>query len=358
MTALWCLYFLFSLHLVSGTRVKRQYANYCFPRLQPPRNGYFTVQCPNTIGSSCTVACTPGSVLIGESQVTCMPDTRTWNAPLPLCVPNPVTSGASSITQPAGGYYPGVVQPGIVIGPAVGYLPSTMIPGTTIPGAGAATSIQIMCPVLSAPANGIRSGNCERAMPGTTCLFSCMPGFVLSGYPILTCGSSGQWTPQVPPMCMNQQPVYPPVYPGSIPINSGNGCLSGSCGISGSGIGGGGMGGGGGGVTTPFMTTTRPPPVMTTMVPVIFMTTRAPTCPPLISPPFGLAQGSCTNAVPGAQACYFSCFRGYVLTGIPVLTCLPGGRWSNPPPTCRGIVPYRVCGFRRVPGCRCRTCFA
>lgn len=332
------LYFLLLLNLVAGKRVKRQFANYCFPRLQPPRNGYFTAQCPNMLGSTCSIGCLPGTILIGESRLTCLPDTRTWNAPLPLCIPNPATgTGVVSPQVPGstGIMYPGSGQQGIVIGPAVGIMPGPAIsPG--------GTSIQIVCPALSPPLNGIRSGNCDRAGPGTVCLFSCLQGYSLSGYPILTCGSNGQWTPQVPPMCLTQMPVYPPVYPGM------------------TGTGGGGVG------SVPTMTTPRPQVMMTTMVPVIVipMTTQRPaplTCPPLISPPNGMAQGTCTNAMPNSQPCFFSCFRGFVLSGFPVLTCLTGGRWSSTPPTCRGItrvpfVQYRTCGFRGVFGCRCRTC--
>jgi hypothetical protein len=100
---------------------------------------------------------------------------------------------------------------------------------------------------------------------------------------------------------------------------------------------------------------------MTTMMP--FITTINPAtipCPPLISPANGMAQGRCTNAMPNTQPCFFSCFRGYVLSGFPVLNCQSGGRWSSPAPTCRGItrvpfVPYRTCG---VYGCRCRTCIS
>ena len=316
------LYFLLLLSLVTGERVKRQFANYCFPRLQPPRNGYFAAQCPNILGSTCTIGCLPGTILIGESRLTCLPDTRTWNAPLPLCIPNPASGGASGL--------PGYGQQGIVIGPGVGIPPGTGI----YPGG---TSLQIVCPALSPPANGIRSGNCDRAVPGTVCLFSCLSGFVLSGYPLLNCGQNGQWTPQVPPVCMTQGPVYPPVYPGGV----------------GTGV-------------QPIIMATPPPMVVTTIVPVVVipLTTQRPvslTCPPLISPANGMAQGTCTNAVPNSQPCFFSCVRGFVLSGLPVLTCLAGGRWSGSPPTCRGItrvpfVPYRACGSRGVFGCRCRTC--
>ena len=226
---------------------------------------------------------------------------------------------------------PGQGQTGIVIGPAIGIVPGAVNGGN--PG----TSIQIVCPALSPPANGIRSGNCDRATLGTICLFSCLPGFVLSGYPIMTCGPTGQWAPQVPPMCLNQPPVYPPVYPPGIPGNNGDG---------------------GGTVTISTMS----PPVITTMPPMTMPmpTTARPvqlTCPPLLSPPNGLAQGNCVNARPGSQSCFFSCFRGFVLTGLPVLNCLSTGQWSSPPPSCRGTVPYRIRGFRGGFGCCCRPCF-
>ena len=149
----------------------------------------------------------------------------------------------------------------------------------------------------------MRAGQCERAVFGGSCLFSCMPGFILTGYPILTCTQTGQWSPNpMPPSCQAM-----------------------------------------------LMTTTKKPTTAGSM-----------SCPPLMSPMNGVARGSCVNAKHG-DICNFSCFAGSILSGMPVLTC-NNGMWSSQPPVCRGNVmgsaisrPLRYPCIQK-PFIKCRRC--
>ena len=129
---------------------------------------------------------------------------------IPILGSIPYRPSPSIIGMPMGGLMQQTPDTGVMIGPStgtIGSLPGMMNTGMNPGGmtgqmvpenmetiAGMGTGIigvnqqgVVSCPSLMPPVNGMRAGQCERAVFGGSCLVSCMPGFVLTGYPILTC---------------------------------------------------------------------------------------------------------------------------------------------------------------------------
>ena len=279
----------------------------CYPMLGPPLNGFPLYACQNQPGFTCAFGCSPGFVVLGSRTVMCNPQTMTWTARPPMCVRN-------------GAY------------------------------------IQRTCSTLDNPVNGIKFGLCNEGSPvGSQCSFTCNPGYMLNGPPLLTCQPDGLWNPMMPPMCIRTAmpapmpaPVpapapRPPTMPGQpVPMPGMPNPMP--------------------GMPNPSMTmTTRPPTTMTmTTRPMTtmtgMMTTMRPMgtgmtggmCPNLVTPMNGMARGVCTMATSGSQ-CFFSCNPGFILDGRPVLTCM-GSMWSSPEPLCRGTVYNPRTGFSALAG--------
>ncbi|XP_077013031.1 P-selectin [Tamandua tetradactyla] len=67
-------------------------------------------------------------------------------------------------------------------------------------------------------------------------------------------------------------------------------------------------------------------------------TCEAIRCPALFAPEHGILDCSDTHGEFGVgSTCHFSCNKGFKLNGSKYVECTASGRWTVPPPTCKGI---------------------
>ncbi|XP_019626709.1 PREDICTED: sushi, von Willebrand factor type A, EGF and pentraxin domain-containing protein 1-like [Branchiostoma belcheri] len=277
-----------------------------------------------------TFTCNSGYVLNGFPTTTCQAG-GTWSNSVPTCTPRPCplraapTNGAVSPTG-AVSYPDGVTF--------------TCSSGYTLNGAATATCqasgawsdpvptcTPRPCPALTAPTNGALSPLGPHAFP-TVVTFTCNSGYVRNGAADTTCRADGTWSNPVPTCTAVQCPAR------TAPAN---------------------------GAVTPTGAVSYPNSVTFTcntgytLNGVATQTCRAdgtwsnndPTCtlaqcPSLTAPANGALSTTDTSF---NTVVTITCNSGYVLNGVPTVTCQAGGTWSNTLPTC----PPRTCSARAAP---------
>ncbi|KAK0147546.1 E-selectin [Merluccius polli] len=177
------------------------------------------------------------------------------------------------------------------------------------------------------------SGPLDALQPGSTCSFTCEPGFEVQWAPVIACTEEGSWNASVP-TCRAVQ-CSPPVAPESGQINcqpplsvtaspssypQGSACtftcnegyehqgpLTTECTQSGQ--------------------WSSPPPTCTAMG-----------CPVLDAPVDGALN--CTDSdQTHASQCSFACDQGFTLRGHRVVTCGLHGNWTAETPVCQAVPP-------------------
>jgi hypothetical protein len=234
------------------------------------------------------------------------------------------SKGGSSGSSDAGVPDAPGAQPDAPVGGSVG---GTSTSGTSSTGGSGGTSSVALpsCPALTNPDNGAVSAS--TATSGSPAVYSCDPGYSLSGSKTLTCQSDGTWD-GTPPSCTI-------VDCGGL-TDPGNGSTSVSTTTYGS--------------TADYtcnlgygLSGTSP---RTCQADGTWSGT-APTCSPadcptVTSPSNGFV--GTTGTTFGATANY-SCQTGYVLSGAASRTCQADGTWSGTTPACTQIDCYQPAGI-------------
>ncbi|KAL2771318.1 P-selectin precursor [Daubentonia madagascariensis] len=286
-------------------------------------------------GSSCKFECQPGYQLRGLDTLRCMGFGQ-WTAPLPACE----AISCEPLESPIHG--------------SMDCSPSSRAfqhntscsfrcaEGFTLRGAevvqcadlGQWTAPAPICQALQCqdlPAPNKAQVNCSHPFGAfryqSVCSYTCDEGLLLVGASVLQCLATGSWS-AVPPECRATscipllspqngtvtcvQPLGDSSYKSTCQFICDEGfSLSGPERLD----------------CTPSRHWTGSPP-----------TCEAIKCPELFTP----EQGSlyCSDTLGEfniGSTCHFSCYKGFKLEGYNTLECTTSGRWSAPPPTCKGV---------------------
>ncbi|KAI1279561.1 Sushi, von Willebrand factor type A, EGF and pentraxin domain-containing protein 1 [Halotydeus destructor] len=310
----------------------------CFD-LNPPANGLARGSCVSaTAGMVCSFACDIGFLLVGSPMVTCTPPG--WTAPAPVCQP----ILCPNLTAPANGVLTGQCAPGRGGGVCQllcnsGYRPSS--PQTNLTCQGnmmwdfpLPTCEPITCPALPTTIpNGQSRGNCAPGIALSFCEYQCSPGYAVSGSSSLLCQLNGNWAGTIP-ICT------PILCPRIIPASP-NDILSGQCdpGYANMNC----------TVTCPLGFQPTQPQVFTCQQNGMFNGQPIPCaaipCPPLIKPENGIFLtddpqnrflSSCNPGFAGLD-CIVQCNPGYLTIDrepIKTINCNINGMWTSPVPEC------------------------
>ncbi|NWX85763.1 LYAM3 protein, partial [Nothoprocta pentlandii] len=307
------------------------------PSVAAPAMGHMACSHPHgnfSFGSTCSFSCQPGFVLTGTASSECT-DTGEWSGEPPQCeaAKCPVLSapewGELSCSHPHGNFSFGSTcsfscQTGFVLTGT----PSSECTDTGEWSGETPTCEAIKCPTLVAPAMGHAAcshphGNFSF---GSTCSFSCQPGFVLTGTASSECTDTGEWSGE-PPRCEAIKCptlVAPAMGHTTCSHPHGNFSFGSTCSFS---------------CQTGFVLTgtassectdtgewSREPPQC-----------EAIKCPTLVAPAMGHAACSHPHGnFSFGSSCSFSCQTGFVLTGTASSECTDTGEWSREAPTCEG----------------------
>jgi len=323
------------------------------PALATPANG----QAPSctsdaNFGSVCTFVCNAGYTLSGSATTECGGDgssvTGTWSNPVPTCEPFvcpglPLPVNGLSITCTDGANFNSACT--FTCNPGFGIVGAQVLTcvaqGTTIATSydnAVPTCEPIVCPALSAPANG-NTPSCTNANNyGSQCTFSCLAGFDLVGQSVLTCqgnGSStvGSYNFAAPTCAVSTCDTFVAPANGVLSCTDGSNygsqctytCNTGF-GISGA---------------SAVLTCGTGATVLATGYDFAAPTCAVITCPALAAPANGNAP-SCTNTNLFNSVCSFTCQTGFSLVGNADLTCTGDGSsnigaFNSAPPTCEAI---------------------
>ncbi|XP_078687161.1 uncharacterized protein LOC144919463 isoform X16 [Branchiostoma floridae x Branchiostoma belcheri] len=299
------------------------------PVLAVPTNGALSTAA-RTYQTVVTFTCNSGYVLSGFPTTTCQAG-GTWSNSVPTCTPRPCplrAAPANGAVSPTGAvsYPDGVTftcNSGYVLnGAAAATCQASGAWSDPVP-----TCTPRPCPALTAPTNGALSPLGPHAFP-TVVTFTCSTGYVRNGAADTTCRADGTWSNPVPTCTAVQCParaapangaVNPTgavSYPNSVTFtcNTGytlNGVATQTCRADG--------------------TWSNNDPTCTLAQ-----------CPSLTAPANGALSTTDTSF---NTVVTVTCDSGYVLNGVPAVTCQAGGTWSNTLPTC----PPRTCPARAAP---------
>ncbi|XP_078578152.1 P-selectin-like [Branchiostoma floridae x Branchiostoma japonicum] len=296
------------------------------PVLTAPANGALAPTNRRQYQDQVTFTCNTGYNLAGQTMLTCLV-TGSWSASPPTC--NPIqcpaqtapTNGAISPTAGPYNYQVTVsytCNNGYVRNGATGA--TCQADGTWSNPVHTCTPIQ--CPVLSAPANGVRSPTTGSNFYTNTIAFTCNAGYQLTGTSPLTCQADGTWSNTVPTCTRIQCPVLSAptngirtpatganLYQDTITFTCNNGYVR----------------------VGDFDTRCQANGQWSNPVP-----TCTPRQCPALTPP---ANGALSSAGPyfNPNQVTVTCNSGYQRNGVSPVTCQADGTWSNPVPTC---TPY------------------
>ncbi|XP_006150174.1 P-selectin [Tupaia chinensis] len=308
--------------------------------------------------SSCRFSCEEGFVLVGPEVVQCT-GSGAWTAPAPACQAvqcqrlEAPDKGTMNCVHPLAAFGYGS---SCTFGCQAGYRARGS--GTLrCVGSGQWTAPPpaceaITCEPLQRPAHGTMACSPSSGVfqHSTNCSFHCAEGFVLRGADLLQCTDTGQWTAP-PPVCQVitctrplsprngtmtcDQPLEDSDYRSTCHFSCDEGfSLSGPERLD----------------CTPSGLWTSSPP-----------TCEAIKCPELLAPEQGSLDCSDVRGkfTVGATS-HFSCDEGFQLEGTGTLQCVAPGRWSAPPPACRGLswvpTPEVRCPALLTPGQGSMSC--
>ncbi|XP_072295250.1 E-selectin-like [Eucyclogobius newberryi] len=155
----------------------------------------------NAYGNSCRFSCLPGYDLVGTKELTCTSSAE-WSGTVPYCKAR---------------YCPVLEEkPNLKINCSRNQSPGSTCsfscePGFQLQGAetlrcledvqwdeAAPTCEAVVCPILAAPQNGHINCSVNDSVYNSQCAFSCDQDYTLHGHHILTCGHYGNWTGDTP----------------------------------------------------------------------------------------------------------------------------------------------------------------
>ncbi|KAJ3599890.1 hypothetical protein NHX12_033844 [Muraenolepis orangiensis] len=305
-------------------------------------------------GSTCSFTCRPGFELQRAPVIQCTED-GTWNATVPTCKEGYQLSDLSQKVMEctASGTWsqqPPVCEPvqcSPPVAPELGQINCPLPLSSSYPQGSVCTftcndghdhqgplttkctqagqwssppptCTAVICPV---PEGDVQASQCsgplDRLLPGSTCSFTCRPGFELQRAPVIQCTEDGTWNATVP-TCKELGQINCPLplsssYPqGSVctfTCNDGHdhqGPLTTKC--------------------TQAGQWSSPPPTCTAI-----------RCPVLDAPVDGTLN--CTHSDPSTHGseCSFACNPGYTVHGHQIATCGLHGNWTAETPLCQAV---------------------
>uniref|UniRef100_A0A673T982 p-selectin n=1 Tax=Suricata suricatta TaxID=37032 RepID=A0A673T982_SURSU len=317
------------------------------PPLKTPEQGSMT--CPPSVEafqyqSSCRFTCEEGFALVGPEVVQCTAS-GVWTASPPVCeaiacepLGSPVHGSMDCSASSRAPQY----NTSCSFRCAEGFRlkGADMVQCTDL---GQWTAPAPVCEALQChdlPAPDKAQVNCSHPFGAfryqSTCSFSCGEGLLLVGAGVLSCLGTGTWSAP-PPQCQAitcthllsprdgtvtcVQPLGDSSYKSRCQFTCDEGfSLSGpeilDC--------------------TPSGHWTGPPP-----------TCEAIKCPELFAPEQGnLACSDTHREFSVGSTCHFSCNKGFKLEGSINVECTASGKWTAPPPTCKGVVSAPISEVR------------
>ncbi|RWS04130.1 P-selectin-like protein [Dinothrombium tinctorium] len=316
----------------------------CTPQLTAPVNGFFIDECLSFGNFVCRFGCIQGFSLLGSSAVRCDATTRSWSSNAPQCVPQQVNCPALS-TPPNGvkdgscNGYDSFAASTCNFFCNAGYQLQGMRVLTCLNNGAwngnvpTCVRVVLACPALPTPVNGIITGVCgNNSPPGSTCNFSCRPGYRLIGQSALRCNSDGTWNANIPQcQALTCSRLRTPE----------NGQKTGNC-ENGTPVG------------SQCMFICNPGFETIGQAVLICQSngrwnadeprceSAIPTCSALDAPEYGTKAGVCDEGAPVGSTCTFFCNNGYRLRGEQRLVCQPDGSWDEEIPICiRQVITCR-----------------
>ena len=272
-----------------------------------------------TYNSVVTYNCSVGYNLTGAVSLTCLAD-GSWNAPIPSCDivncsdPDIPTNGerfGNVFTYGAQLVY-GCIDEYSLVGSQVITCQSNGYWSDALP-----NCVYIDCPDPGIPDNGVRTGS--NFSFNSSVNFTCYPGYQLTGSDVITCGTDGKWSDDIPACNITYC---------SAPMSPANGNVSYTS-LS---------------VNSSVYFTCNTGYTLTgntniTCLPNTQWSNVAPTCTitvcPLTPPSHGYFTPNNTQYNYGTIVSV-NCNPGYGLVGVSILTCTATGQWSNNIPLCIG----------------------
>ncbi|XP_055964545.1 E-selectin [Sorex fumeus] len=309
----------------------------CETLAQPPHGFMDCSPVPGLFSwnTTCSFGCEDGFELVGDSLLQCS-SSGTWDHERPTCravtcsALGPPGNGSVSCTHAPAGDFTSQTSCKFTCAPGFRLQGSDLVQCTTLghwtqP---APVCEALQCPALSSPERGhmrCLPGASGSFQSGSSCEFSCQPGYTLRGPSKLWCGPTGQWNGQVP-TCQATKCSTVHLPPGGAvtcshaaagEFTSGTLCTF-SCqeGLT---------------LLGASQLSCSAQGQWSHAVP----SCQAVQCPSLHVP--GKVDASCNgDPVPGT-ACNFTCPEGWMLNGSAVLTCGARGQWSGTVPTCEAL---------------------
>ncbi|KAK0147552.1 P-selectin [Merluccius polli] len=143
------------------------------------------------------------------------------------------------------------------------------------------------------------SGPLDALQPGSTCSFTCEPGFEVQWAPVIACTEEGSWNASVPT------------------------CRAAEC---------------------DYLLLTFP--LFDLVTTTCLCERSAVQCSPPVAPESGqincqppLSVTASPSSYPQGSACNYTCNEGYEHQGLLTTECTQLGQWSSPPPTCTAVPP-------------------
>ena len=296
-------------------------APYCFSNcIDPgtPSNGQRIGDTFN-YNSVLSYTCNTGYNLTGESSITCLSD-GTWSTMIPSCIPvNCSDPGIPTNGERSGNVFTyedqlvySCIDEYSLVGSQVITCQSNGYWSDTLP-----SCVYIDCPDPGIPDNGVRTGS--NFSSNSSVNFTCYPGYQLTGSDVITCGTDGKWSDDIPSCNITYC---------SAPMSPANGNVSYTS-LS---------------VNSSVYFTCNTGYTLTgntniTCLPNTQWSNVIPTCTITVCPPTPLSHGYFTPN--NTQYNYgtivsVNCNPGYGLVGVSTLTCTATGQWSNNIPLCIG----------------------
>ncbi|XP_038571964.1 E-selectin isoform X2 [Micropterus salmoides] len=283
--------------------------------------------------STCSFSCAPGYHLVGVHTILCSKDGQ-WTSTPPTCTVvrcqelTPPTRGSMNCSDPLG---PSSYQSTCVFTCDEGYVLKGS-PSNTLQceasrnwNSSQPDCVAVQCPALQKLGNGIVSCGDDADMSfsyGSTCSFSCAPGYHLVGPSKVTCTSAAEWSEKMPHCeaitCQNPEGEDHLITNCSQRLNDlrPDSTCSFSCAPGYHLV----------GVHTILCSKdgqwTSTPPTCTVR------------CPLLEAPENGHVNCSSNEPVYNSQ-CSFTCNQDYSIDGHDLLTCDRHGNWTGEKPTCQ-----------------------
>ncbi|KAK7888934.1 hypothetical protein WMY93_024494 [Mugilogobius chulae] len=278
-------------------------------------------------GNSCSFTCLPGYDLVGTTALTCTSSAE-WSANIPFCQycprheakPNLLITCSSNQSELAPGSTCSFsCEPGFQLQGAENLQCSDDAQWDEV-----MPMCKVMqCPKLSSPQWG--SLKCFNPLGSfsyqSTCVFTCEEGFVLSGSHTLSCGPTGQWNVSQPSCTAVQCPTLPEQ--SNLLITCEDLSFGSSCSFSCA---------TGFSLVGPKTTTCTSSAVWSDSMPLC----EAVACPLLEAPQNGHMNCSLKEFIYNSE-CAISCDQDYTLYGHATLTCGHYGNWTGEMPTCNGV---------------------